>query len=170
MSIAKNENCQIFIAMPPKERRKMAHALAISDGYEKLLDVLEETKIQNASASRNIEKVRILDLIQKGPGFDEFHNQINILLRDWIKEGIMLAVNAVEEDTENPSENVDFGLLLGQLGVVLDRTDSYDLSLKLHRKTLDIFMQVYGESNHEVASAHHNVGKYVVQSCNSTLY
>jgi len=156
---AKNENCNLFIAMPPKERIKMAESLATQDGYEILLKALGGTSIQNASASREEDKVNILKLVENGPGFQKLNNDINDLLRDWIKEGILLAVDAVEAQTDNPSENIDFGLLVGQLGVVLDRTDSYDLSLELHKKTLDIFLTVYGEKNHEVASAHHNVGR-----------
>ena len=145
--------------MPPKERRKMAQALAVTDGYELLLDALGRTSIEDADASREVDKVKILDLVQKGPGFAALNNKVNELLRDWVKEGILLAVDAVEAETKDPSTDLDFGLLVGQLGVVLDRTDSYDISLILHQKTLNIFLKAYGETDHEVASAHHNVGR-----------
>ncbi len=137
----------------------MAESLAVENGYGILLKMLGSTKIQNASASVELDKINILKLVENGPGFQKLNNEVNELLRNWMKEGILLAVNAVEAETVNPSENLNFGLLVGQLGVVLDRTDAYDLSLQLHKKTLDIFLRVYGDKNHEVASAHHNVGK-----------
>lgn len=158
--------------MPPNERIKMAKTLAVEDGFDLLLEALGSTSIENASASQEIDKVRILEMVKNGPGYVNLNNKVNNLLREWIKEGVMLAVDAVEDETEGATTNAEFGLLVGQLGVLLDRTDNYDLSLQLHKKTLDIFLKVYGTTNHEVASAHHNVGtsKQAVYTFNSSCF
>mmetsp|Transcript_6778 Transcript_6778/g.8574 ORF Transcript_6778/g.8574 Transcript_6778/m.8574 type:complete len:595 (-) Transcript_6778:1119-2903(-) len=160
---AYNEKCEISIVMPPSERIKMIKELSSNEScFDDLLETLNGSNIQNAEASYEMDKIRILNIIKNKAGFTTFEaldDIVNELFTNWAKDGIMTGVETLEKVSENPTIDSDFGLLCAQLGVMLDRQDEYDLSLQLHKKAVDIFINVYGDVDHNVASAHHNVGR-----------
>jgi len=156
---AHKEKCKVSIVMPNREKEKMAKALAEQDGIETLFHTLSSTDIEQAQASVEMDKVRILEMVRNGPGYEKLNNFVNEMLRRWVKEGIMEQVAVKETALTDASTDTDFALFCGQLGIVMERFNDLENALILNKRTLSIFRKVKGEDADDTASAHHNLGR-----------
>jgi tetratricopeptide (TPR) repeat protein len=158
---AHSENCNVEIIMPAKERDKMTTALTeVTDGIDVLYDTLLRTNIEEAKASVELDRQRILELVRTGPGFNTLNNAVNDLLRQWVNKGILEGVSRRETQLEDASSDGGFGLFCGQLGIILEKNGQYDAAIELHKKCLGVFLKV--EDKETAASAYHNLGKAYV--------
>lgn len=152
---SENKNCKLTISMPPREKQGMVQTLNDAYGITKLWDTLAKTDVQSAQASQMIDKIRILDMVEKGPGFTALNNKVNSLLRRWAKEGVIEAINSYPE---NEKHSVDYANLCMTIGYIMDQNGENEIALQLHRKALKLWESLHGEDSQAVATACNYLG------------
>mmetsp|Transcript_6310 Transcript_6310/g.8001 ORF Transcript_6310/g.8001 Transcript_6310/m.8001 type:complete len:88 (-) Transcript_6310:2393-2656(-) len=73
--------------------------------------VLAETKLEEAEATEASDKDRILQMVEDGPGISTLNNKVNFLIRRWVLDGILEAVNEFESELNDVTEDEKFGLM-----------------------------------------------------------
>jgi len=81
------------IIMPVDQEEAMINSL--NDDINNLLDVLSNTHIENAMASKQEDRRKILTLVEEKIGFTHFNSRVNALLIEWIRVSL---VNAGKDD------------------------------------------------------------------------
>jgi len=150
-----NEHCEVTIAMPSSDRKKMIEAIT---NINVLYEALGRTKVQDAKASEKADRERILEIVEKGPGFSGLNNQVNDLLRQWVKDRIIEAVQSYEAEATDISSDAEFASLCSKVGYVMQNQGESDDALILHKKSLKIRQKALGEKHHETAVSHNNIG------------
>lgn len=138
---SESENCHLTIAMPPREKRRMVSALRQDAGVDELYRNLSATKIENAEASQELDRVRILEMVRNGPGYNELNRVVNMLLRDWVKGGLRQAVTNYEKK-ENKSDlklDAEYARLCNDIGKVMRDQGDLDEASNLQEKAIAIF-------------------------------
>jgi tetratricopeptide (TPR) repeat protein len=162
-----NANCKVDIAMPPREKRDMVKSLNASgmEGIELLFETLSKTDISQAQASEPMDKKRIMEMVMAGTGFEVLNAEVNELLRNWVKDGVMEAVESRnltqknQDGTEtSDTKKEDLARLCTNVGNLMFQYAEYDNSLKLQRRALELNTSVFGESHLNTAASHCNIG------------
>ena len=162
-----NDNCEVDIAMPPSEKSDMVETLNASgiEGIELLFDTLSKTDISQAEASEPSDKKHIMDMVRTGTGFEVLNVEINELLRNWVKDGVMEAVESRnsahdEQDVSETSDTrkVDLARLCTNVGNLMFQYAEYDKALELQRQALELNISVFGKSHLNTATSHCNIG------------
>jgi len=85
-----NPSCQVHIAMPPREEERIAKVLITErtnndNPLEPLYKALNNTRVQEAHASQEADRLKILDVIRKRQGgYDHMNGRVNERLRTWV--------------------------------------------------------------------------------------
>ena len=162
---SENEGCQLDIAMPPREKQDMVNCLdeAGVNGIHLLFDTMAKTDISSAEASEPADKERIMSMVTESSGFDFLHNKVNNLLRGWVKDGILEAVQSELELMDSASKDgskmsTSQARLCTNVGNIMFRYAEYDQALSLQKRALSMNQNTLGEQNLITAASHCNVG------------
>lgn len=155
------EHCEFSIALPEREKIDMLDAL--NDGGDRGINLLYETlgrtKIESAEASEAADRDRILKIVEDGPGFEKLNNEVNRLLRDWVKNSMLEAVTSYEGQLgAASSENTDFAKLCSNVANILYKNGEHDQALGLYRKALGIWEGVPVKEHRATALCHYHIG------------
>lgn len=151
--------CNLIIAMPPGEKRKMImESLQNENNLLDLYESVDQAQIEDAKSYKAGEREYVLDIIQRGPGIEEVNNSLKTVLRRWAKSEIMKALKYHEGRSKIPAKDEDLAFLCSQVGYVLSRVNESDDALKLYKKALGIYTKVRGEEHTDVASLYMNTG------------
>lgn len=161
---SQNENCQLTIAMPPVQKKQMVTALRKPAGVEHLYTNLTKTKVENAEASEELDRVRILEMVRNGPGYHELNRKVNMLLRNWIGSGLMGAVRDYEKSHDDLSGDLEYASLCNDIGKVLVDQGNHDEASRLYTAALAIYQTFEDEGSldddhrRELADTYNNHG------------
>ena len=135
------ESCELTIAMPPREKRKMVTALRQEAGVDALYRNLSATKVENAEASQELDRVRILEMVRNGPGYNEMNRVVNMLLRDWVKVGLLEAISDYKRNSNEDELQYDTGYarLCNDIGKVMRDQGDLNVASDLQEKSIAIF-------------------------------
>lgn len=129
--------------MPPREKQNMVTSLRREAGIDELYKNLSATKVENAEASEELDRVRILEMVRNGPGYNELNRVVNMLLRDWVKVGLLEAVRDYERkfdgDEDQLSVDTEYAKLCNDIGKVMRDQGELDEASKLQEKAVSIF-------------------------------
>ena len=92
MYTAHDTGCAISIVMPPEQKRSLEQSLfemedekTEGSSIDKLFEVLEKTRVQDAQASVEQDRIAILSTIHKAAGYRALNHRVNELLRGWVR-------------------------------------------------------------------------------------
>lgn len=74
----------VSIVMPPREKDDMGKALLKGNGLNEVWRVLKDLNIQKAEASVEEDRIRILDIIEGGPGYHSINSSTGKHVQNWI--------------------------------------------------------------------------------------
>jgi tetratricopeptide (TPR) repeat protein len=157
-SAYESDHVNIVIAMPPIEKNEMVRALNNREGVNTLFDVLSNTSVENATASEESDRIRIMSLIETGPGFSIFNQKINALLREWVNHSVMEIVEQEESKVQDVRQAAEFGMLCTYVGNVLYRYREMKQALTLKKKAIAIHSMIYGPKHPYTAASMSNYG------------
>jgi len=90
------DRCRVTIVMPPNQKKELEHDLLNekSHRFDTLYETLGKTKIEDAKATVEDDRIAILEMVRAkdGPGYRGLNNQVNELLRGWVLYSIREAV------------------------------------------------------------------------------
>ncbi|CAB9511907.1 Kinesin light chain [Seminavis robusta] len=148
------KECKVDIIMPPKEKGSLEQDVITSGGgINALYETLGNTKVENAKASVESDRLAILSRVDSGVGFHELNNQVNDLLRGWMLHVLLQLV-----ETRENTNNEDYVNFCNQVGAVLERNGEHDAAMKLHRAALSICETKLGEHNESTATTYVSIG------------
>jgi hypothetical protein len=134
-----NENCQLTIAMPPREKKAMVNALRKAAGVEELYKNLSETRVENAEASEELDRIRILEMVRNGPGYHALNQKVNELLRTWVQFGLLEAVKDYKRDHSDVSGDPEYAMLCNDIGKVMRDSTALEDAETLQQDALAVF-------------------------------
>ena len=157
-----NAACSITIIMPPKERADLQQQLLAKGAQEalnSLFETLATTKVQDATASIEEDRVSILKLINDINGsYTALNHRVNDLLRDWAVETVKsLAPQVGDIHSKNAAE------IFSHIGSVLYQQGDYKGALVEFNKALAIKEAVLGKDHPETASTYGSIGSVLLE-------
>ena len=155
---AHNMECQVSIIMPPQENQSLQQDIMRDTDDELKIDtlfgVLAKTRVQAAQASVEKDRVAILELVEKSPGFPVLNNHVNELLRGWVRHNVVNTVPMEEDDNNLPN-----ALLCKKVGDLLFYRGEYEGALSLYTRALEIRESILGSGDDlDVATSYNNLG------------
>ncbi|CAB9520079.1 Kinesin light chain (Partial), partial [Seminavis robusta] len=148
------DGCKLDIVMPPKEKHSLEQdVIKNGQGINALYETLGKTKIENANASVESDRVAILRKVESDVGYSALNNLVNDLLRGWM-HGVLTQLVESREITRD-EEYVDF---CNQIGSILGKNGEYDAAIKLHQAALSISETALGDDYARTATSYHNIG------------
>eukprot|EP00928_Gymnodinium_smaydae_P096017 TRINITY_DN8384_c0_g1_i4.p1 TRINITY_DN8384_c0_g1~~TRINITY_DN8384_c0_g1_i4.p1 ORF type:complete len:776 (+),score=138.37 TRINITY_DN8384_c0_g1_i4:49-2328(+) len=135
------DKCKISVIMPPAEAADMRDTLTSGPiSNPKMWEALQQVKVEDAQASVEEDKVRILDLIESSTGFHALNSTVAKCLRDWI-------VGACDDVLSRLDAELDAGSVSSQvaaktwarLGCVLRDTHNNERALAALTRATSLF-------------------------------
>lgn len=160
----------VEIIMPPKEKDSLIQSVQKGtdtqgrSGLDDLFTALANTKVENASASQPDDKENILKLIENGPGYHALNIEINHLMRTWVKNVIIEAVQSAEQRIQNNDDidqdyRRDQATFMAYCASSFSSLGAHKEALDLHQKALDIYQSLEDYDNEELrARCYNNIG------------
>lgn len=155
----KTGDIQVEIVMPPREQEKMKKSIS-DGGVDRLYEILGKTKVQNANASHEMDKINILQMVESGPGYHFLNARVDDLLRGWVREAI---VREIQKPTNTNGEDDASARVLTNVGKLFWKNGEFDQALVCHRKALAFRQAALGPQHEATAGCHNNIG-LVLQS------
>lgn len=163
---AYSNSCNLMIAMPPEEESKMIESVIAGEnadegtgGVHDLFDALNNTNIQDAQASREDDRNRILQMVEESTGAVVLNNQVNEMLREWFRK--TLDDFATREHSDQPTgeaEQIKLSWMLNQIGLVYDNQGEYDKALEYFERAHSIKEMALGADHPDLATTYNNIG------------
>eukprot|EP00557_Chaetoceros_sp_GSL56_P001646 CAMPEP_0176503402 /NCGR_PEP_ID=MMETSP0200_2-20121128/15343_1 /TAXON_ID=947934 /ORGANISM="Chaetoceros sp., Strain GSL56" /LENGTH=762 /DNA_ID=CAMNT_0017902689 /DNA_START=2361 /DNA_END=4649 /DNA_ORIENTATION=- len=162
---AYSNECNLMIAMPPEEELKMIESVLRGEdvdegtgGIHDLYDALNNTNIEDAQASREDDRKRILQMVEETTGAEVLNNQVNDMLRKWISK--ILDEFAARESLgpNGEAEQIRLAWMLNRIGLVYDNQGEYDNALEYYERAHSIKNKVLGPDHPDLATTYNNMG------------
>ena len=152
--VADIHGCKVDIVMSPTEKRALEQDIINEGrGINGLYQVLGKTKVQDAQADVESDRVEILQKIESMFGYHVLNNQVNELLRRGMQQ--VLKVIFKEKKNTNDSSYVDF---CNSVGVILRLFGEHDAAMDIFVAAMTTCVAVLG--NHiETATTYNNIGE-----------
>ncbi|CAB9501022.1 Kinesin light chain [Seminavis robusta] len=148
------DRCKVDIVMSPKEKQSFAQdVINNGKGINALYELLGNTRVENAKASVESDRLAILRKVESGVGYQKLNNKVNDLLRGWM-QGVL---TQLVENREN-TNNVDYVIFCNRIGMILSENGEHEAAMKLHKCALEICDTVFGEQHEETAATYNNIG------------
>ncbi|CAB9515012.1 Kinesin light chain [Seminavis robusta] len=148
------DKCKVDIVMPPKEKDSLEQdVIDTGSGVNALYATLGSTKVQDAKASVESDRLSILSQVESDVGYYELNNQVNILLRGWMHRTLTQLVESREITIDE--EYVDF---CNQVGVIVEKNGEPELAMKLHQAALHICNFAFSENHKSTATTYGCIG------------
>ncbi|CAB9510328.1 Hydra magnipapillata [Seminavis robusta] len=146
--------CTVDIVMPPKEKQSLEQDVVDNGGgINALYETLGNTKVENAKASFESDRLAILGQVESDVGYSVLNNQVNDLLRGWMK-GVLTQLVRSRENTNNE----DYVAFCNRIGNILKHNGEHVAAMKLHKTALTICETVLGKNHRLTADTFDNIG------------
>lgn len=156
---ASTDGHNVTVIMPPREKRKMAMLIATKGDHaflHRLYKALQNTKVEEAEASYESDKTRILQLVERNTKVSEFNAKVNELLRRCVLDSVMrFAVTLDKVDTLAVAKKQDF---LTNVGRIILARGEYEDSLEKYTAAVANLKQIGGDNQECTASCYDNIG------------
>mmetsp|Transcript_9598 Transcript_9598/g.12088 ORF Transcript_9598/g.12088 Transcript_9598/m.12088 type:complete len:581 (-) Transcript_9598:106-1848(-) len=140
-------DCKLTIAMPPREKARMVNVLRQPAGVENLYKNLAATKVENANATEELDRVRILQMVRNGPGYNGLNMKVNLLLRDWVKQGLLDALKDYTREHNDLTKDTKYANLCNDIAKFMRDQGDLDEASRLNTDAIAIFEAVEEEGN-----------------------
>jgi len=151
----------ISIIMPHREANRMTHELIGREGrgVDALYIALQSIDIQQACASVEEDKVRILRLVEESVGFNNVNRSVGEHFRYWVK-GILERIVAAHlgKDHDNFEDQFSLSSVWDRMGKLFTNIGDHKLALKCYEKALDIRKACLGINHLETAAIFDSIG------------
>ena len=157
--------------MPPKERTSLESDLFDTETgtLDTLFYALSKTKVQNAQASYESDRISILKMIERNVGYDTLNSKVNECLRDWIRRSVDQIIDtklsstattttstAVKNRQEQEQDKFQSAQLMYSICNFLLQNGEVDEAYKWSRKCLSLVQ--YSDKYKFVADVHVIIG------------
>ncbi|CAB9530832.1 Kinesin light chain [Seminavis robusta] len=150
------DGCKVDIVMPPKEKHSLEQdVISSGGGINALYETLGNTKVENAKASVESDRMAILRKVRGDEGFTAYsvlNNQVNDLLRGWM-HGVLTQLVETRENTNNE----DYVEFCNKIGVILMNNGELDSAMKLLRAALTICETSLGKNHRNTGDTCSNI-------------
>ncbi|CAB9505254.1 Kinesin light chain [Seminavis robusta] len=158
---AMKNDVQISIVMPKQEEDRMTHELVgvQGKGINELYAVLQKTMIQNAKATVEQDRLKILQMVECNDGFHFVNKQVTQHIRFWIRGILSSLASAVvaTHHTETASSQQFVGLC-SRYGQLFASIGEYDLALTALEKAHRVAGDAFGEKHWQTIDIHDSIG------------
>lgn len=109
-----------------------------TSSIDSLYEALSRTKVEKAEASVEDDRLQILAMVEKGPGYATFNRRINELLRKWAKDTVcsMMTILGEEAERGNLSQK-SYATMCLDVHAFFRRNGEYDASTEMIHKFKD---------------------------------
>jgi tetratricopeptide (TPR) repeat protein len=161
---AHENGCNIEIEMPRKEREELKRAvLSDPDSFQKIFAALASTKIEEADASVEQDRVKILRIVEAGGGTASLNIAVNKLIREWIFGNLK---DFVKEELDDNVKKENYGgkdvkdLDEGYENIsnIFYQHDELEAAMDCCKKQRDLCEGYYGNTDTCTARAYGNIG------------
>jgi len=152
-----DQNCNLTILMPPDEKNRLMESIKWKGGAD-VMTALSGTRIEDAKASHEDDKMNILRLIELGKGFNYVNGRVNERIRVWIDDSMMEVLKMAEDNSNDKTKDLDLALLYNGIGWVYDDKGDYEEALYYLKKSMTIYEKVYGTNDVDTATTYNNIG------------
>ncbi|CAB9516000.1 Kinesin light chain [Seminavis robusta] len=155
------QGCDVTIVMPPREALALEQALFGGEGeiMNVVYDALAKTRVEDAQASVETDRLAILELIQKGPGFAAVNRKVNQLIRLWVRQNISEIVDKSEDISARRGDFLAFAKRCDQACELYLAAGEYHLAQEVAEKALSIQNRHGPMDLITKARYYHSVGK-----------
>lgn len=150
-----NPNIDVSIIMPDGQKNSLMNAVMKptdengTSGLDELFNTLASTKVENANASQEQDKTNILRLVNESGGCSKFNAEINVLLRQWIRDTVLESVDNAERKLANEDYSEmslqELGTYLTYCASFFSRVGAHKEALDLHRRGLEVYRSMGNE-------------------------
>jgi tetratricopeptide (TPR) repeat protein len=161
---AHENGCDINIEMPRKEREELKRAvLSDPDSFEDIFAVLASTKIEEANASVDMDRVNILGIVEAGGGTASLNIAVNNCIREWIFGNLKDFVKEelddnVKEDNYGGKDVRDLDDGYDNIGCIFYHHDELEAAMDCYKKQRELCEGCYGKTHICTAKAYNNIG------------
>ena len=155
---AQKNKCELSVVMPPAQKEKLEQDLLVEGkGIEGLYSVLGRTRVQNAKASVERDRVTILAMIRESPGCTELNHVVNEFLHQWLK-------NSITQVADNQPDTNDTlcADCCSNAGNLLMAHGELKEAMNLLRTALAINLTACGAQDVSTAASHDDIGRLLL--------
>ncbi|CAB9523546.1 Kinesin light chain [Seminavis robusta] len=161
---ALKEGCQVSIVMPPEEKEGLEQTMFSSDldfagDVDMLYDVLAKTKVQQADASVEEDRVRVLRLVEDNPGYRALNDQVINSLRSWVRSVIE---DLIQKKGSGKADDLEYALFCKKLGFLFQRNGENEAAFEWLMKAGTMFTNACGPNHPYTASTMIGLGKVLL--------
>ena len=152
---AHKNGCHVKIVMSPREKKRMIKY--ICDHVEIRFETLAKTKIENANASEESDKTKIIKEVEENIGKTHLNEQVNEKLRKWI-EGVLL-----ETMEEKSSEILSLQSVLehanfrDKVAAITYENENSSRAINIFKTTLNTRLQHLGADHEDTVATHMDI-------------
>jgi len=152
----------VEIIMPPKEKDEMLEGLK---EYNNFIKALQGTRIENAEAFNESDKVNIMTLVNNtAGGAAALNNNVNKLLRRCYQTMMLTAVeNFASLNNIDTFTDLKFAEMCLSVGRAMDECNNYEKAIELYGKSLAVCENVHGKEHRQTAALYSNIGEVMKQ-------
>ncbi|CAB9501139.1 Kinesin light chain [Seminavis robusta] len=157
---AHTNGCTIDIVMPPKEKGTLEEVVDDKGGefaLTTLYGTLSNTKVEEAKASVESDRLAILHQLESTVGYSVLNNQVNELLRGWMKEVLFHLVK-----TRENTNNLQYVEFCNSIGMIFRGNGEQDAAKKLHQDAVAISEANLGKNHPDTAQSYNYLGSVLV--------
>jgi tetratricopeptide (TPR) repeat protein len=162
---AHENGCNIEIEMPRKEREELKRAV-LSDpkAFERIFTALASTKIEEAEASVEQDRINILGIVEAGGGTASLNIAVNKCIREWIFSNLKDFVKEelddnVKEENYGGKDVKDLDDGYNNIGYIFYHHDEVEAAMDCYKKQRELCEGCYGNTHERTSRAYNNIGK-----------
>jgi tetratricopeptide (TPR) repeat protein len=163
MHTAYKNGRDISIEIPSGEREKFKETAMNLQGSSKFLDLLGNTKIEDAEASVEADKVNILNLVRAEVGTATLNNDVNTLYRKWIVTCLNTIVSELDEKLkEDKYGGMSVYSLLyafNNIGDVFYEAGEYESAMDCFKNYHELCSEEFGSTHVLVTLSYNNLAR-----------
>mmetsp|Transcript_8163 Transcript_8163/g.15403 ORF Transcript_8163/g.15403 Transcript_8163/m.15403 type:complete len:916 (-) Transcript_8163:58-2805(-) len=147
---------QVSVTMPPRESQDMKNTLLSgSASNSELWKALQNVKVEEAQASVQEDKERILKMIEEGPGFHGLNSTVTKCIQDWVEKTCIDLYEHLESSEYPKGEKAE---MASHVGYVLRDMAKNAQALTILQHAKDLFKQAEIFNTVEFCSLMSNIG------------
>jgi len=146
--------CNFMIAIPKSEKEDFIDGVWKGGQVTKLFQVLTDIDVRNAKASVPLDKEYIMNLIEMGPGYDEFNVKVSSFMRNWAIDVVLQEVDTYKGVSDLKNDKLTkarYGDFLNKVGILFQEIREFDKALIMGENALQMNDVLYGRKSEQSA-------------------
>jgi len=149
-----SNNCEFMTAMPKREKEDFIKGVWKGGQVTKLFQVLTDIDVRKANASEPLDRDYIMNLIDKGPGYDDFNLTVSRYMRKWAIDVVLQEVDTYKGDSDLKNDELTkarYGDFLNKVGNLFQEIREFDNALIMGDNALQINDVLHGRESEQSA-------------------